>query len=117
MTGALLPPDFAALEPFVARWAVAGSAERAGLRGAASPEEREAFFGAAGPLLEPALDYLDSRPLAELDAAEERLMTMMLSFAHVAQAVEIQGPDESGGARWRARMRITRTPADSNERV
>jgi hypothetical protein len=116
MTGALLPPDFAALEPFVARWVVAGSADRAALRGAAPSEEREAFFGAAGPLLEPALDYLDSRPLAGLDAAEERLMTMMLSFAHVAQAVEIQGPDEDGGARWRERMLITRAPADSGER-
>jgi len=116
MTGALLPPDFAALEPFVARWAVAGSAERAALRGASSPEEREAFFETAGPLLEPALDYLDARPLAGFDAAKERLMKMMLSLAHIAQAVEIQGPDESGGARWRERMLITRAPADSGDR-
>ena len=116
MTGALLPGDFAVLEPFAARWAIAGSAERAALRGTSSAEERQAFFEAAGPLLEPVLDYLDARPLAGLDTAEQRLMAMMLSLAHVAQAVEIQGPDESGGVRWRERMRITRAPADSNER-
>ncbi|GAA0295770.1 hypothetical protein GCM10009087_01900 [Sphingomonas oligophenolica] len=115
MTARLLPLDFAALEPFAPRWAITGSAHRAALRGASSAEERQAFFEAAGPLLAPALDYLDSRPLAGLDAAEQRLMAMMLSLAHVAQAVEIQGPDESGGARWRERMRIGRTPADEGE--
>ena len=116
MTGTLLPPDFAVLEPFAARWSVANSADRAALRGASSAEERQMFFAAAGPLLEPALDYLDARPLAGLDAAEQRLMALMLALAHVAQAVEIQGPDESGGTAWRERMRITRAPADEGER-
>lgn len=108
-----LPPGFAALEPFVDRWALPTSAERAALRGAATPEEREAFFAAAAPLMEGALDLLDRRPLADHDAGEQRLMQLMLSLAHVAMAVEIQGKDEAKGTPWRERMRITRAPADA----
>jgi hypothetical protein len=36
----------------------------------------------------------------------------MLALAHVALAVEIQGPDEVKSAPWRDRMRITRSTAD-----
>jgi hypothetical protein len=108
----VLPDGFAALEPFAARWAVAGIAARAALRGASSLEEREAFFAAAAPLLDRALDYLDSRPLAQLAGADERLMYLMLSLAHVGLAVEIQGPAEASSAPWRARMAITRAVAD-----
>jgi hypothetical protein len=112
MSEAALPDGFAALEPFVARWAVEGSSRRASLRTASTAEEREAFFAAASPLLDTALDHLDQRPLYDLDAAERRLMNLMLSLAHVAMAVEIQGPDEAKSAPWRDRMQITRAPAD-----
>lgn len=107
-----LPPEFAALEPFAGRWAVRGSANRAALRTASAPEEREAFFAAASPALDRALEYLDARPLNALAATEARLMDLMLSLAHIALAVEIQGPDEAKSAQWRDRMRITRSPAD-----
>lgn len=110
----ILPAGFTALEPFVARWAVAGSALRAALRGTSTPEERETFFAAAAPLLDRALDHLDSRPLAQLAGPDERLMNLMLSLAHVAMAVEIQGPDEVKSTPWRERMRITRSPADTS---
>ena len=112
MTGSLLPSGFPTLEPFAAKWAVAGSGERAALRGATTAEARQAFFDAAAPLLGSVLDYLDGRPLSRLAAAEQRLMNLMLSLAHVAVAVETQGPDEAAGAPWRERMRITRSPAD-----
>lgn len=111
-TAPTLPPAFAALEPFTARWAVRGSANWAALRTASTPEEREAFFGAAAPHLDRALEYLDARPLNAFTPAEARLMDLMLSLAHVALAVEIQGPDEAKSAKWRDRMRITRSPAD-----
>jgi hypothetical protein len=115
MTDTSLPSGFSALEPFVARWSVAGTANRAALRGATSYEERQAFFDAATPLLEQGLDYLDGRPLSELSAPEQRLMDIFLSLAHVAQAVETQGPDEAKGAASRQKMRITRSPADSQQ--
>ena len=108
---ALLPDGFAALEPFVARWAVSGTAARAARRGESSAEEREAFYGAAKDMLLPALAYLDGKNLAEFDAADNRLMDMMLSLAHVALAVEGLGNDEPRHAEMRRHMRITRSPA------
>lgn len=107
-----LPADFAGLEPFVERWALATTAERAARRTASTPEQREAFFAAAAPLLDPALDRLDGIALGAFAAEDQRLMDLMLSLAHVALAVEIQGPDETKSAPWRDRMRIDRSTAD-----
>lgn len=107
-----LPAGFAALEPFVQRWSLATTAERAARRSASTPDEREAFFAATGPLMETALDYLDQRALGDFTPAEQHLMNLMLSFAHIIQAVEIMGPDEAKTAPWRDRMRITRASAD-----
>lgn len=111
-----LPEGFAELEPFVEAWGIDGSANRAAKRSSSTPEEREAFFSAASPLMEKALDYLDERPLNELSSSEECLMNLMLSLAHIAPAVEIQGPDEIKSAPWRDRMRITRSSADQGVR-
>jgi hypothetical protein len=108
----LLPSDFVLLEPYVERWALPTTAERAALRTASTPEERETFFAAAAPLLDPALDHLDGRALGAFSTQEQRLMNLMLSLAHVALAVEIQGPDETKSAPWRDRMRIDRSTAD-----
>lgn len=108
----ILPAGFETLEPFAQRFAVSGTANRAALRSATSPEEREAFYAAARELVAPALDYLDTKALASLDAAEQRLMDLTLSFAHVAIAVEVQGPDEQKHAKLRAHMKIVRSTAD-----
>lgn len=108
-----LPAGFAALEPFVARWAVERSAARARLRLDSSAAEREAFYGQAVALLPAALALLDAKPLAELDAAERRLMQLMLSLAHVSLAVEVQGSDEAKHAAQAVHLRILRTPADA----
>ncbi len=106
-----LPAGFEALQPFVAKWAVEGTAARAALRGDSTAEERQAFYDAASPLLAPALDHLDATPLAEHDDAQKSLMNLTLSLAHVALAVEVQGPDEDKHARSRNAMVITRSPA------
>ena len=107
-----LPADFSALEEFVASWACSSTAERAAKRTTSTPQEREALFAAASPRMEAALDYLDARPSTAFTEADWRLMDLMLSLAHVALAVEIQGPDEVASAPWRDRMRITRSTAD-----
>lgn len=109
---ALLPPGFEALEPFVEIWALTTTAQRAAQRSASSPEERAAFFAAAAPLLDPALTLLDTGPLAEHSPQERRLMDLMFALAHVALAVEIQGPDEIKSAPWRDRLRVTRSATD-----
>lgn len=107
----LLPAGFETLEPFVARFSVAGTAHRAQLRSDTSREEREAFHAAAKDLIAPALDLLDKKPLGELDESERRLLNLALSFSHIALAVEVQGPDEERHAQLRSYMRITRSPA------
>jgi len=106
-----LPAGFETLEPFVARFAIAGTAERARLRGDTSREERATFHAAAKDLIAPALDLLDKKPLDQLDEAEQRLLRLAMSFSHIALAEEIQGPDEERHAELRAYMRITRSPA------
>lgn len=110
---ALLPDGFASLEPFVARFAISGTANRAQLRGDTSAAEREAFYAAARDLVPQALDLLDTRPLDGLSEAEQRLMNLALAFAHIALAVEIQGPDEDKHARLRAHMKIVHSTADA----
>ena len=109
---ALLPPAFAALEPFVAEWALPTTAERAERRGGSSAEARKAFYVAMNPLAAAAITALDAKPLSDLDAEENRLMNMLLAFAHVSLAVEIQGDAEAKHTPWRNRMTITQAPAD-----
>lgn len=108
-----LPVGFEALEPFVATWAIDGAAPRAARRSASTEDERRAFYDAVLPLMGAALDHLDATPLAAHDEAQKRLMRLMLSFAHVALAVEMQGPDETRHTPHRDAMRITRVPADA----
>lgn len=108
----LLPPGFEPLEPFVESWAVAGAANRAQRRLESSESERVAFFNAAKELAPTALAHLDRKPLNEFDEQEQRLMNLLLSLCHVAQAVEIQGDDEPRHALGRQYMKITVASAD-----
>lgn len=108
-----LPVGFEALEPFVAGWAIAGTANRDRRRGDSTDAEREAFFNAAKGLVAPALDLLDKKSLGEFDESEQRLMNLMLSFAHVALAVEMLGKAEPRHAKFREVMKIQKSPADA----
>jgi hypothetical protein len=108
----LLPAGFEALEAFAPYWAVAGTAERDRLRGESSEAQRLAFYNACKDLLAPGLASLDRKPLAEFSEQEQRLMNLLLSFAHVSIAVEIQRDAEAGHAQNRKHLRITRAIAD-----
>lgn len=108
----LLPEGYGALEPFAADWALPTAAERAAKRGNAAPEQRKAFYDAALPLAGAALTGLDAKPLEALNVQEQRLLNVLLTFAHVSLAVEVQGEAEAQHAVWRSRMQITRAPAD-----
>lgn len=108
----LLPAAHADLEPFADAWALPTAAERATRRSRSTPQERQAFYDAVAPRAAALLDELDRKPLADLDAAEKRLMDLLLAFAHVSLAIEIQGKDEVQHSQWRDRMVITRSPAD-----
>ena len=108
-----LPVGFESLEPFVRVWTADSAAARDGLRSHQSAEARQAFYDAMNPLLIPALDRLDSVSLADHDGDEKNLMLLTLSYAHVALAVEVMGPDETKHAINRQRLPIFRAPADA----
>lgn len=112
MTDHSLPAGFESLQPFVKQWAVETTHERDYCRSISSAEDRLAFFNTASDLLDPALCLLDKKPFAAMTVEERTLLNLMLSFAHVAMAVEIHGADEPSHARWRSRMKITRSSAD-----
>jgi hypothetical protein len=107
-----LPEGFEALEPFVAIWAGETAVARDALRTDQSAEARQAFYDAMTPLIVPALDHLDATSLSSHDAAETALMRLALTYAHIAHAIEVQGPDEAKHAANRQHLHITRTPAD-----
>jgi len=107
-----LPAGFAALEPFVQQWAVAGTAARAQVRDAAGLAGCQALFAAAMPLAGAALDHLDGKGFAGFDAADERLMNLMLGLGHAAQTAEIHGASEPESLAARVHMIIRRSPAD-----
>lgn len=107
-----LPTGFETLIRFVEPWAANSAGARDALRTHQSAASRQAFYDAMNPLLIPALGRLDSVPLAEHDASEKTLMLLALSFAHVALAVEVQGPDEDKHGINRQRLPISRAPAD-----
>ena len=109
----VLPAEFEALAPFMEFWAANTSAKRAACRDESTEQQRQDFYSVMKPLLPQLLEYLDEKSLAVLDEADQCLMQLALSFAHVAMAVELQREEEPGHARWRHFMRITTTPADS----
>ena len=82
------------------------------MRGSASADQRRAFHAAMSPLAADVIAALDAKPLSDLDAAEKRLLDMLLAFAHVSLAVEVQGEAEVRHTPWRGRMKITQAPAD-----
>jgi hypothetical protein len=107
-----LPQGYESLEPFVDFWAVHGTFNRDARRGESTAEQRNAFFEAAKPLVPQALAQLDQKPLKSFDEKEERLMNLLLSFAHVTMAVEMLGDAEPRHARFRKVMPFRRSPAD-----
>ena len=107
-----LPSGFESLEPFVEKWSIAGAANRVQCRIESEADDRVAFYNAAKDLTAPALALLDQKPLAQLDAEEERLMNLLLSLAHISLAVEVQADAESKHARFAKFMKVIRAPSD-----
>lgn len=112
MSTQYLPAGFETLAPFVGRWAVATSAERAALRDQSSADECKEFLSAVMPVVDQALDYLDGHDIQNYGPEEQNLMDLVLGAAHASLVVEVQGPDEAKHSQWRHHMVITTTPAD-----
>ena len=69
---ALLPKEFADLEPFAADWCLPTERERFAKRLASTMADMQAFYDAITPRAEAAMTYLDQYTLDDLPARSAR---------------------------------------------
>ncbi len=84
----IFPPQFTKLD-YLADWALPTENGRNAKRAITSPEDLRSFYDAVLPYLNPALDHLDTFPFGELPEAEQRLLFLTLSMAHVGLFIEV----------------------------
>jgi hypothetical protein len=85
---ALLPAEFAELEPF-ADWILPTERERYAKRLASTMDEMQAFYEAAFPLLDAANKYLERFGMDDLPDPERNLLLLMMSLVLVSFPVEV----------------------------
>lgn len=86
---ALLPADFADLEPFAAKWCLAAEHERYGTRLASTTEEMQAFYDAVVPRAEEAMAHLEALPFDALPDDAVNLLHLLYSMIQVSFPVEV----------------------------
>ena len=98
---ALLPTEFADLEPFT-QWCLPSEPERYAKRLASSMTEMKAFYDAITPRAEEALSYCDKFPLDDLPDDAKSLMHIMQSLVMVSFPIEAwkQPRVPDSGAAW-----------------
>ena len=84
----LLPRGFKSLEKWTDMWVLPDSQARTDQRHAVDYADIAAFYDDMLAKSEKALSLLQQRKLGELNAAEERLLKLMLSLAEIGPAVE-----------------------------
>lgn len=89
MAAALLPSEFADLEPFVAEWCLDSEPERYAKRLASTMDEIQAFYDAVMPRAEAAIQYLEKFPLDDLPEDAHRLLKLLYSLILMSFPVEI----------------------------
>jgi hypothetical protein len=108
---AALPAQFAALEPFVARWALPREKDRWKARVTSSMAEIQAFYDAMLARFDAVVAYLDRHPLDAIPEADRPLFYLTLAFMDISPAVEIFGtPDLPDNAFEIERMNIVERP-------
>ena len=102
MSTALLPDEFADLEPFALTWCLATEPERWERRLATTMEDMQAFYDACFPRAEAAIQYCDGFALDAMPEDAGRLLQLLLSFALVSYPIEVwqqRLPVDTGSAR------------------
>jgi hypothetical protein len=89
MSDAMLPAEFADLEPFAPKWCLATERERFAMRLASTMDEMQAFYDAMFPRAEAALTYCDGFPLDELPDDATNLLHLLYSLVMVSFPVEV----------------------------
>ena len=86
---ALLPTEFADLEPFAEKWCLATERARYAARLASTMEELQAFYDAIFPRVRDTMAFCDEFPLKDMPAEALNLLRMLFSFVIVSFAVEL----------------------------
>ena len=86
---ALLPEQFAGLEPLVGTWAFPTELQRSQQRWAATADDYREFYEAMLPLLDQVLDYLDQYQPGAVPEAALPLYYLALAFAEAAPHNEL----------------------------
>ena len=89
MTKALLPGDFADLEPFAASWCLPSEPERWARRLSSTMEEMQTFYDACFPRADDAIRYCDQFSLDEMPEDAARLLQLLYSLALVSYPIEV----------------------------
>ncbi len=89
MSEALLPGEFADLEPWAATWCLATEPERWALRQTTPMPAMQAFYDAFFPRAEEAIAYCDRFPLDAMPPDAERLLQLLHSLLMVSYAIEV----------------------------
>ncbi|WP_420750086.1 hypothetical protein [Rhodococcus sp. O3] len=99
---ALLPTEFADLEPFAADWVLATEPERYAKRLASTMPEMQKFYDAAFPRIEDAITYCDKFDYDDLPDDARALVHLMQSLIMVSFPVEVwkQPRVPDSGAAW-----------------
>ncbi len=85
---AILPPEFADLEPF-AGWSLETEAERYAKRLSSTMDELQSFYDGAFPRLEEAIGYLDRLDFHALPEDADRLLWLCYSLVNASFPVEV----------------------------
>lgn len=106
MSTPTLPADFRDLEAF-SEWALEHRSERFKKRVSSPMDKITAFYNAMVPRLDKAVAYLNSKPLASLEPADKRLLSMAQSLVEVSRCVELwQAPDNYAFGAERVNIRL-----------
>jgi len=85
---ALLPEEFADLEPFAADWCMPTARQRPAKRYASTMPDMQALYDATTPRAEAAMTYLDQYTLDDLPPEALNLMHLLYSMIMVSFPVE-----------------------------
>jgi hypothetical protein len=88
VSDALLPKEFADLEPFAATWCLATERERFAQRMASSMDDIQAFYDAFLQRAEDAIAYCDQFPLDDMPDDAQRLLQLLYSLVMASFPVE-----------------------------
>lgn len=86
---ALLPEDFADLEPFAADWALPSEKDRYAKRLSSTQDELQTFYDAVFPRLAESTDYLRGVELDGISEPDQHLLWLFSSLVTVSFPVEV----------------------------